>query len=115
MFTARVFSLAVGLAFLFGCSQTALKTEWKDPGYTGPVVSSVVVLCLPADSKEKECEDEFVRQLKRTGIDAVPGRGAAAASASEESSLAKAREMGVGMVLVSRFMQKKREVDKPTA
>ena len=110
---ARIRYLAVVAGILCGCNQTKVKTEWKDPGYTGPAVSSVVALCLPADSKEKECEDEFVRQLTKDGISAVPGHSAIAAAGSKESAMAKAREMGVGMVLVSRFLQIKSEVDPP--
>jgi hypothetical protein len=104
--------LALAFAFLPGCSQTTLRSEWKDPGYTGPGVRSVVVLCLPSDTKEKECEDEFVRQLQKAGISAAPGYSTTAeASVSKESALAKAREMGISRVLVSRFLQYRSQLD----
>ena len=109
---AGILCVVVIAGFFSGCSQTTLKSEWKDPGYTGPGVHSVMVLCLPADSKEKECEDEFVRQLKEPGgIAAIPWQDTPAAPVSKESAMAKAREMGVSTVLVSRFIERKSELD----
>jgi hypothetical protein len=97
---------------LSGCSQTTVNTEWRDPGYVGPGVRSLVVLCLPADSKEKECEDEFVRQLQEAGISATPGHSTtAAAFSSKKGSMEMAREMGVSMVLVSRFLERRSQLD----
>ncbi|GFO68754.1 hypothetical protein GMLC_23330 [Geomonas limicola] len=98
-------------ALSFGCSATTVQTEWKDPGYHGPAASALLVACLPADSKERECEDEFVRQLSPKGIRATPAYRASAAPLGREALMAKARELGVKRVLVSRFVENKSQLD----
>jgi len=103
--------LAVAAGLLTGCSQTTVQTEWKDPGYTGPAVRSVAVLCLPVDSKEKECEDGFVRQFERESISATPAYRMDMEKAKKDSVMAKARKMGIHRVLVSRFLRNKSELD----
>jgi len=96
--------IAVVLLWVLGCSQTSVKTEWKDPGYQGSGVRALIVLCLPVDSKEKMCEDEFVRQLTEAGISATPGYSTSSAQMTRDAALQKAREKGVNRVLVSRFV-----------
>ena len=101
--------LVVGL--LSGCSHTSVRDEWMNPSYQGPPVHSVLVLCLPADSKEKECEDDFVTKFAKRGIAATPGYSTAALSASRASAMAKAREMGVPRLLVSRFVKQQTVIE----
>jgi hypothetical protein len=107
----RVLACVLMLGMLSGCNPTTVQTEWKDPAYQGPGVRALVVLCLPADSKEKECEDEFVRQLGEEGVAATPGYRVAALGAGKEQVLAKTRELGITRVLVSRFMENKTQLD----
>lgn len=102
---------AVLAALTLGCSATTVQTEWKDPGYHGPALSSLVVACLPADSKERECEDAFTRQLGEKGISATPAYRASAAPLGRDALLAKARELGIKRVLVSRFVENKSQLD----
>ena len=101
--------LVAGL--LCGCSHTQVQSEWKDPAYRGPAVNSVMVLCLPADSKEKECEDDFTAEFRKKGIKAVTGYSTATAAASRRSAMSKAREIGVSRLLVSRFVKKETEIE----
>lgn len=101
-------TLVFGL--LTGCA-TTIKKEWKDPKFAGPAARSVIVLCLPTDSKEKECEEDFLAVLKDEHITAVPGYTTSAAMATKEGAMAKARELGIPRVLVSRFIHKKTELD----
>ena len=103
----RIAMLAAVLWWVSGCSGTSVKSEWMNPGYRGHGVRSVVVLCLPVDSKEKECEDEFVRQLARADVSAIPGYSTSTASTSKESVMRKAKDKGISRVLVSRFMKTK--------
>jgi hypothetical protein len=99
------------LGLLSGCNPTTVQNEWKDPAYQGPGVRALVVLCLPADSKETQCEDEFVRQLREAGVAATPGYSVAALGAGKEQVLAKARDLGIERVLVSRFLENKTQLD----
>ncbi|BCS52531.1 hypothetical protein [Geobacter sp. SVR] len=92
-----------------GCASTEVTNRWRDPQYNGRFISAVVV-CLTADSAvARECRDIFVRQLSRRGVRAVPGTGTM--STSSQDARAGARERGLEMVLVSRFMDKRSELE----
>lgn len=102
-----MFAIAMLLA---GCAQTKVKTEWKDPGYSGGKLRSVIVLALPPDLEGKQAMDIFASQLAERGVSAVPGyQTTAASAASKEEFMAKARELGYQMVLISRFLDKRSE------
>jgi hypothetical protein len=106
---------AVGIAIIsFGlltsCYGTKMVAEWKDEEHRGyPTKIYVVGL-----SKEKEggprslVEDEFVRQLKARGNDAVasytvfPGNE----KPDKEALLAKVQEVGADMIIVVKFLKK---------
>lgn len=105
---ATVLALVVLVA---GCSRTKVVDEWKDPGYSGAAIRSVVVLVLPPDVEGNRTADEFALQLSQRGSTAVPGYKAMPASAaSREAVLAKARELGYEKVLVSSFLDRRREL-----
>lgn len=105
---ATMLALALVVA---ACSRTTVKDEWKDPGYSGPGISSVVVLVVPPDVEGNRTADEFAQQLAQRGVSAVPGYKAMPDSAaSKEAVLAKARELGFQAVLVSSFLDKRREL-----
>lgn len=103
--------LALVAGMLSGCSATTVQTEWKDPGYKGPAVSSLMVVCLPADSKERECEDQFVRQLTAEGIHATAAYSTSSMPVRREAVMEKARELGLTRVLASRFVKNKSQLD----
>ena len=108
----KVAMMLVLALLLAGCSRTSVKEEWKDPGYRGPGVRSVVVLVLPPDIEGNRTADEFVAQLGERGISAVAGYKAMPASAAtREAVMEKARELGYEMVLVSSFLDRRRELD----
>jgi len=111
MRTSVLVVTAVVAALGLGCSATTVQTEWKDPGYHGPALNSLVVACLPADSKERECEDAFVRQFSQQGVRATPAYRASSAPVGRDALLAKARELGLKRVLVSRFVENKSQLD----
>ena len=70
-----------------------------------------MVLVLPPDVEGNRSADQFVAQLKERGISAAPGYKAMPASAaSKEGVMAKARDLGFEMVLVSSFLDRKREL-----
>lgn len=108
----KVAMLVLALVLLVaGCSRTTVKEEWKDPGYSGRGTGSVVVLVLPPDLEGNRAADEFVAQLGRRGVSAVPGYQAMPGSAaSKEAVLARARELGFQSVLVSSFLDRRSEL-----
>lgn len=100
------------LICMAGCATTTVTNEWKDPDYSGTALQSVIVLGLPAGLEiGRLSTDEFVKQLKDRGMYAVSGYSAPfAAVLSQRTVLAKARELDIKMVLVSRFLDNKTEM-----
>jgi hypothetical protein len=91
-----------------GCAGTKLVDPWRDPAYRGPM-HKVFVLGLVRDRGPRVLlEEEFVRQLKEHGADAVastmllPDEGIPA----RETLTAKVREIMADSVLVTRFIRK---------
>ncbi|MHB8846505.1 MAG: hypothetical protein ACYC7L_17355 [Nitrospirota bacterium] len=91
-----------------GCSGTKLVDPWRDPAYRGPM-QKVFVLGLITDRGPRGLlEEEFVRQFKAAGADAVastallPDEGIPA----RETLTAKVREIKADCVLVTRFIKK---------
>lgn len=108
----RIWMLVAMLLVVGGCAQTTVQNEWRDPGFPGARVDSVIVLALPPDAEGKLCMDEFVRQLEKRKVSAVAAYStAAAAAASKEEFLVKAREAGYRMALVSRFLDSRSELE----
>jgi hypothetical protein len=100
------------LSLLAGCGTTSVKTDWKDPGYLGHGIGSVLVICVPTNlDNGNSCMDEFVSQFKKRGVSAVPAYSAMSVTAPKQEVIAKARELGLQMVLVSRFLDKKSELE----
>ena len=94
-----------------GCSNTTVQNEWRDPGFQGVRVDSVIVLALPPDADGKFCMDEFVRQLEKRKVSVTPAyKTAAAATATKDQFLVKAKELGYRMALVSRFLDTRSEL-----
>ena len=58
---------------LNSCSTTALTAVWKDSAYQGGPMKKVLVIGVFKEQNIKRFfEDEFARQLKPRGVDAVP-------------------------------------------
>jgi hypothetical protein len=91
-----------------GCAGTKLVDPWRDPAYRG-TMHKVFVLGLVRDRGPRGLlEEEFVRQFKEHGADAVastsllPDEGIPA----REPLTAKVREIKADSVLVTRFIRK---------
>jgi hypothetical protein len=63
---------ALGLA---GCSATSpIVSEWRNPGYGAGPFRHIMVGTLGEDTSiRRNLEDEFLVQLRATGVDAIPG------------------------------------------
>lgn len=62
------------LLFFAGCASTPmLVSEWSNPAYQSPYFKRIAVSCLDGHASiRRNCEDEFVSQLRAAGIDALP-------------------------------------------
>jgi hypothetical protein len=58
---------------LSACASTSMTAVWKDQAYTGRPHKALVILVARKPLLIRVFEDEFVRQLKARGVDAVPG------------------------------------------
>jgi hypothetical protein len=66
---------AITATLLFGgCASTPmLVSQWSNPAYESPFFQKIAVSCLDGHiSIRRNCEDEFVAQLKASGVDALP-------------------------------------------
>jgi hypothetical protein len=72
----RIFALPVLTAMLFfaACASTPmLVSEWSNPAYKSPSFKKIMVSCVDGHASiRRNCEDEFVAQLRPAGIDALP-------------------------------------------
>ena len=71
----RIFALAMAVALgLAACAaSTKIVNEWVSPDYTSPRFRKIMVIGVSKQpSIRRTFEDEFVKQLKATGVEAVP-------------------------------------------
>ena len=72
----RVLTFLVLTATLFssGCASTPmLVSQWRNPAYESPSFKRIAVSCVDGHiSIRRNCEDEFVAQLRAAGVDALP-------------------------------------------
>lgn len=72
----RVFTFTVLTAMLLfaGCASTPmLVSEWSNPAYKSPPFKKIAVSCMDGHASiRRNCEDEFVAQLRAAGVDALP-------------------------------------------
>jgi hypothetical protein len=98
----------ISLGLLASCYGTKLVAEWKDEEHQGYPVKIFVVGLSKERGPRSLVEDEFVRQLKARGNDAVasytviPGREIP----SKEEVLAKVQELGADEIIAVKFLKK---------
>lgn len=71
----RIFALAIAVAMGFtGCAaSTKIVNQWVSPDYASPHFRKIMVIGVSKQpSIRRTFEDEFVKQLKATGVEAVP-------------------------------------------
>jgi hypothetical protein len=71
----RIFALAMAVALGFtGCAaSTKIVNQWVNPDYASPRFRKIMVIGVSKQpSIRRTFEDEFVKQLKAAGVEAVP-------------------------------------------
>jgi hypothetical protein len=112
LMTRVFFLIAIAVVFLAGCSATSVHDEWKQPGFRGHSIGSLLIVGLPENSAiGNECADEFVRQLTERHVSATAGYKVIPLGSSRDAIMAKARELRCDAVLVSTFRERKTEFD----
>ena len=97
--------LAVVLCF-GGCASTPmLISQWSNPGYESPYFKKIAVTCIDGHiSIRRNCEDEFVAQLRAARVDALPSyRNFSEDTKLDQSKLKQmAKEAGADAALIVR-------------
>ena len=65
--------LAVAALVLGSCASTELTNSWRSPDYKGGTLKKIFVVGVSKQAAQRRTfEDEFVKQLKASGVDAIP-------------------------------------------
>lgn len=105
-------TVAIFLLLLTSCSATTMSAVWKDPNYQGGKLKKVLVVGVAKDDVIRRLfEDEFTRQLKAHGTDAYPSYSMIPSTEmlDEDTVNAKTANLGMDAILVTRFVNKKKE------
>lgn len=91
------------------CATTKLTLAWKDPMYQGQPRKIMVIGVAKKPVNKRIFEDEFVRQLKSRGTDAVASYTVMPDEKQGDHAViaAKMKELGADAVLISRLVSKK--------
>jgi hypothetical protein len=101
------------LLFLFlpalaPAARTSISDIWKDKEYQGPA-KKIAAFCIMHDTANRILyEDEFVRQLKALGVNAIPGYVIIPPDkfVDKDVAVTKMRDLGVDAVLSTRLIDK---------
>lgn len=103
------FFMAGCLFLLASCATTTLTAVWKDEAFPGPVRKIAVIGVFKTPAIRNIYEDEFVRQLKAHGVDAVASYTLVPIDGQpdQEAMTGTLRTLGMDHVLVTRLVDKK--------
>jgi hypothetical protein len=95
--------------FIPACATTTLTSAWKDPSYQGQLSKIMVIGVAKKPLNKRIFEDEFVRQLKARGTNAVASYTVMPDDKQGDNAViaAKMKEQGADAVLISRLASKK--------
>jgi len=95
--------------FITACATTKLTSAWKDPAYQKLPRKIMVIGLAKKPVIKRIFEDEFVRQIKVRGINAIAGYTVMAdwKQGDHDVIAAKMKEHGADAVLITRLVSKK--------
>jgi len=96
-------------ALITACSTTQIKAAWKDPAYLERPNKIMVVSVTKSPLKRRIFEDEFVRQIKAQGTDAIASYTFLPDSKDgDQARIAETvKKQGADAVLITRLVSKK--------
>ena len=94
---------------LTSCATTILTTVWKDESFTGPVRKMAVIGIFKTPAVRNFFEDEFSRQLKTHGIEAVASYTIIPIDDQSDKDIvaSRLRNLAMDYVLVTRLVDRK--------
>jgi hypothetical protein len=108
----KLFGLFVPIAVLLtACATTQVTSVWKDPSYETRPARIMVVGVARNPLNRRLFEDEFVKQLKSRGTDAIASYTVVPdeKQADQEAIARKVAELGADAILITRLVSKKIE------
>jgi hypothetical protein len=90
--------LLIAMLFFAGCASTPmLVSQWTNPAYESPSFKRIAVSCVDGHiSIRRNCEDEFVAQLRAAGVDALPSYRSFPEDAKLDETKVKQMAKGAG-------------------
>jgi len=65
--------LVLVILAILGCATTTLTKSWRNPDYVGRPLNKLLVVGVTTDSDlRRSFEDQFVKELRAAGVEAVP-------------------------------------------
>jgi Domain of unknown function (DUF4136) len=103
--------LTIALSFVAGCTSTQIVNQWSDPNYTPSSLRKIVVLGISTQiALRRSFEDEFVAQLRSSGIQAVPSYQVIPeeGQAPEQRLLSAVKRTGADAAIMTRLVRVER-------
>jgi len=94
------------------CATTTLTSVWKDESYQGQIHDVFVIGVARKYTNRRIFEDEFVKQLKAHGVNAIPSYTVFPFNEmlDKEAIISKMKELGMNTVLITNVVDKERKV-----
>ncbi|MFZ5525023.1 MAG: hypothetical protein ACOY9D_13225 [Pseudomonadota bacterium] len=101
--------LILGAMLVTACATTQLTSVWKDPTYQARPAKAMVIGVAKNPLNRRLFEDEFVRQLKARGTEAIASYTVLADKQQDDQAAiaAKVKALGADTVLITRLVSKK--------
>jgi hypothetical protein len=103
-----VLAASTAAILMMACAGTQLVAKWKDDAYAARPAKIFVIGASEERGPRTLVEEEFVRQFKAHGADAVASVTVfpAGPKPTKEEVLAKTKELGADAIMVVRFLKK---------
>jgi hypothetical protein len=97
------------IAQISACATTTINSSWKDPSYQVKPHKIMIIGIARRPANKRTLEDEFVRQIKVLGTDAVSSYAILPDDKDRNKDViaAKMKELGADAVLITRIAQRK--------
>ena len=106
-------TLIAAALVLASCASTRVTSDWLDESYQKKPNKVVVMALVDQSADRRLIEDEFVGELKKSGVEALPGYAVLpeARPGDREAAAAKVKELGADALLITRLVDRKTERD----
>ncbi|HYR05399.1 MAG TPA: hypothetical protein VEP71_01810 [Gallionella sp.] len=101
--------LMLGAMLVTSCATTQIKSVWRDPSYQAHPARIMVIGVAKNPLNRRLFEDEFVRQLKAHGVDAIASYTVLPDKLQDDQAAigVKVKELGADTILITRMVSKK--------